>query len=368
MPSGTGAVNVKNVPQQAYRVDPTYFNANTERNIYNPHAGDPVPVNPAAGGSPLKYHQTLDKVGIVPLITVLLQYNLVTTVGGGALSTGYRWPWGLNRYQVSGNGSTDFINVDGFFLFLRDVVTNPGSVPLRSDYAVTVATAGTYPITLAVNLPVAMDMVSLTGALYAQARGTSVAVDIPANPTNDLGLLTVPGTSTAVMSSNGGVTLGEEFYSVPYDQTKNQIVVPDIELLHGFTDNQQSTASGNSAAIDLQPFVGQLERIFWYWDNNGALVPSSAYTNIQFQYGGTQQPLTWTGPQLRRRMNQEIRSDPNTPVIPDGAFVIDFVRWTPSRDVILMDGVASPRLQLNVTGVTWAGSPTVHYAVENLFV
>lgn len=365
MPSGSGAVNVKNVPRQQYRIDTAYFNQYTERNIYSPYEGDPVPTNPPGAGSSLKLHRTLDKVGIVPIMSSLVSVNLVTTLATGALTAGYRFPWSLYRYAVSGNGSTNFIDVDGLMLMVRDVVVNPGWVPLASRYNVTFGTAGTYPLDLFQDLPVAMDLVTLTGALYAQARGTSIAIDVSANSPTESGIIAATGTATATTTSNGGVTLGVEFYSVPYDQSKDQLVVPDIELLHGFTDEVQYTASGNKADIDLQPFVGQLERLFFWWDNNGALVPSSAYSEVAFIYAGTQSPLTWTGDQLRQRMEREIRG---YSALADGIFCIDLVRWSPTRDVVLMDGVSSPRLHLETSGVTWAGSPYIRYAVENLFV
>lgn len=366
MPSGSGAVNVNNVPRQAYRIDPAYFDQYTERNIYSPFEGDPVPTNPPGSGSSLKLHRTLDKVGVVPIMSSLISASLVTTLpSGSTLTAGYRWPWSLFRYTISGNGSTNFIDVDGMFLFVRDVVVNPGWTPNAAKYAVTFGTAGSYPIELFQDVPVAMDMVTLTGALYAQARGTSVAVDIAANSTTEEGIITAAGGATAVMSTNSGVTLGVEFYSVPFDQQKDQLVVPDIELLHGLTDETQYTSLGSKADIDLQPFVGQLERLYFWWDNNGVLVPSSAYTEIQFKYAGTQNPLSWTGPQLRHRMDREIRG---YSALADGIFVLDLVRWTPTRDVVLMDGVSSPRLHLETSGVTWAGSPYVRYAVENLFV
>lgn len=366
MPSGVGAVNVRNVPSQKYRIDPAYFDHFTERNIYSPYSGDPVPTNPPASGSSAKLHRTFDKVGIVPRARSLVSANVVVTHGTGTDASTYRYPWSMFYYQVSGNGSTDFISVDGMFLYLRKIVENPGWRPNTARYATTFGTTGTYPIQLFFDIPIAMDMMSLTGSLYAQARGTSIAVDMIPNPTSTWA--TITGNDTVVVTTNNGVTLETDFYSVPYDQSKDEIVVPDVELLHGFTDNTQNTAGASKQDVDLEPFVGQLERLYFWWDNNGALVPSSAYTMVQFRYGGTQQPLTWTGPQLREKIEEETRSDPNVPVIPDGMFVLDFIRWSPARDVILMDGVTSPRLHLETSGVSWSGTNTLYYAVETLFV
>lgn len=367
MPSGTGAVNLRNVPGQKYRVDPAYFDHYTERNVYSPFAGDTIPTSPTQTGTSGKLHRQLDKVGVVARLTQLIQANLVTTTGAsGNVTSTYRYPWSLFRHQVSGNGSTDFINVDGLFLFVRQVLTNPGFRPNTAKYAFTTTSSGTYAIEIYQEIPVAMDMVTLTGALYAQAKGTSLSIDLTPGTTSDS--LVANTTASIVVNNNSGVTLGVEFYSVPFDSSKDEIVVPDVELLHGFTDDQQATGGANTINVDLQPFVGQLERLYFWTDNAGALVPSADYSTIQFQYGGTQQPLTWTGAQLRYDMNLYLRSDPNVPVIPDGVFVIDFVHFTPTRNVILMDGVTSPRLHLAYTGVSWGSGPYVKYAVENLFV
>src|ERR1700693_2865879 len=115
MPTGTGAVNLRNLPVTKYQINPGLFNQLTSRVIFDP-INFPLPL-------PGNYVQNqLLQVGIVGSINLVVAGNFVVT-GSNAQAVSERYPWDLIAVQVSGNGQNNFINCQGTDLRLRQLAS-----------------------------------------------------------------------------------------------------------------------------------------------------------------------------------------------------------------------------------------------------
>lgn len=383
MPTGTGAINLRNMPTTGYKINPGLFNQLTSRNIF-------APANFACPAFGNYNTQQLLQVGIIGSMNIIVAGNITFTADAGDVVPTGLWPWNLLNFKLSGNGQNNFINCSGLDLRLRELASNRGFVdgvsfwPVAADFAAGNG-ASSYPFKLVYKIPVAMDDTSLIGALYAQSEATNLTLTTTVGNLADL--LQVNTSTGAAVSAT--VYVEEEIFEVPYDpQDGKTLIIPDLTVLHGIVGNDNAIASTVVVDTALFRINGQMERLFFYLiDKSTAtlpvIVPTSQYDYTQLMYGSNQTPYTYN-PQdfLDARMNRDYRipaasvvdglnnslwNSPFSSVpVPSGLNVLDFVADNSVRDQVLLEGVTNLRLRTSVTPAPTGGS-TVHFVQETLF-
>lgn len=379
MPTGTGAINLRNLPVTKYQVNPGLFNQLTSRVVFDP-INFPLPTFG-------NYTQNqLLQVGIVGSINLIVSGTITTTdLGAYAVLPTARWPWDLIAVELSGNGQNNFINCQGMDLRLRALASNRAYVdgvsfwPVASD----LATPGAYTFKLAYKIPVAMDDTTLIGALYAQSEATNLTYRITTGTLSDLLNVTDAGVTISAT-----VYLEEEIFEVPYNPNDGSVlIIPDLTVLHGLVANDNAISSQTTLDTQLFRINGQMERLFYYAVDKSsadiALVPTADYDRSQLIYGSNQTPYTFD-PQdfLDFRNNRDYRvplgsaldgansalwTPPYSGVpVPDGVYCIDFVADNPARDQVLLEGVTNLRLRTEFSSAPTGGS-YVHFVQETLF-
>lgn len=362
MPTGTGAIAIRNLPVTKYQINPGLFNQLTSRIIFDP-------INFALPTYGNYQNTQLLQVGIVSSINVLV-VGTITTVGAPTtIAPTAHWPWDLISVQISGNGQNNFVSCTGWDLTLRLRASSRAYVDGVSSYPnsataapFNVATAG-YPFVLSYKIPIAMDDTTLVGALYAQSEATNLVLKITTGNQADLFNVTA-GTITIAAT----VYIEEEIFEVPYDpQHSDTLIIPDLTVLHGLVSNDNAVASQTTLDTQLFRINGQLERLFFYTVNlttpaAPAFTVTSNYTQAQLIYGSNQNPYTFNPMNLLRwRNNRDYRE-----VLPDGTYCLDLVADNPARDLVLLEGVTNLRLRTQYA-VAPTGGSYVHFVQETLF-
>ncbi len=356
MPTGTGAVALRNLPNVPYVVSPSAFFALTQRNEF-----EPVNIAIAAPGNFVP--QTLLQVGVIAKLRL-------TTVGSAVIAAGqatgvsatYRWPYGIfDNVQLSGNGQNNFQNVDGYDYQIRSLIQNKAYVDSVTSASLSpiASGTGTAPFTIEHEIPVAIDMTSLVGSLYAQTEATELTLRL-----NTASLSEIMTGNIANTTVSGQVYINEVFFEVPYDPTSNNkvLVVPDLTVLHGIIAQRNTIGSASQAVTNLPRQNGQLERLWFWTDNGGTLMPTANYSYIRLTYGSKVSPYDYASPiNLRAENNQDYRN-----ALPDGVFVMDFIKENPQRDVVLLQGVTNLRLETAYTSAPNSAA-YVHFTMETLF-
>lgn len=360
MPTGTGAVNQRNLPVSKYEINPGLFNQLTSRVVFDP-------INFALPTYGNYTQNQLLQVGIVGSINLVVS-GTITTATSPSITPTAHWPWNLISVQVSGNGQNNFINCDGWDLYARLLASNRAYVDQTSFYpsnpaAAPFNTAGTANFQLCYKIPIAMDDTTLVGALYAQSEATNLTYKISTRAQSDLFNISA-GTCTI----SATVYLEEEIFEVPYHpQHPDTLVIPDLTVLHGFVANDNAVASQTTLDTQLFRINGQMERLFYYTvDKSSANIIyslPSTYTQSQLIYGSNQNPYTFNPMTFQLwRNNRDYRL--NLPNI--GVFCLDFVADNPARDTVLLEGVTNLRLRTQYGSAPTGGS-YVHFVQETLF-
>ncbi len=360
MPTGTGAIAIRNLPVTKYQINPGLFNQLTSRIVFDP-INYPLP----AFGN---YQNTqLLQVGIVSSINILVT-GTITTVGGTVtIAPTAHYPWNLISVQISGNGQNNFVSCDGWDLTLRLRAANRAYVDTVSTFPAaggspfTVAAAVSF--TLAYKIPIAMDDTTLVGALYAQSEASNLVLKVTTR--NSADLFNITAGTIAIAAT---VYIEEEIFEVPYSpQSPDVLVIPDLTVLHGLVSNDNAVASQTTLDTQLFRINGQLERLIFYTVNlttptAPAFTINSNYAQSQLIYGSNQNPYTFLPMTFQRfRNNRDYRV-----AYPDGLYCLDFVADNPARDLVLLEGVTNLRLRTQYVTPPTGGS-YVHIVQETLF-
>jgi hypothetical protein len=359
MPTGTGAIALRNLPVTKYEINPGMFNQLTARVVF-----DPINFALPAFGN---YTNTqLLQVGIVGSINLIVS-GTITTTGTVSIAPTAHYPWDLISVQISGNGQNNFISCTGWDLTDRLRAANRAYVDTISTFPAAGAspftTAAAVPFTLCYKIPVAMDDTTLVGALYAQSEATNLVLKVSTGVSADLFAIT-----TGALTIAATVYVEEEIFEVPYNPQKpDTLVIPDLTVLHGLVSNDNAVASQSTLDTQLFRINGQLERLFYQtWNLSTAATPAltvtSNYSQVQLIYGSNQNPYTFNPMDFERfRNNRDYRV-----AYPDGRYVLDFVSDNPARDLVLLEGVTNLRLRTQYVAAPTGGS-FVHFVQETLF-
>lgn len=358
MPTGTGAVNLRNLPATKFSVNPGLFNQLTSKTVF-----DPINFALPAFGNYIE--NQLLQVGIVSKIRLLVVGTITTTGTTVTIAPTARWPWGLlSRVTVSGNGQNDFISCNGWDLRIRQITANRALVDGVSSYPTSGSpfnTAATANFTLQYDVPVAMDDTTLVGSLYAQSEATNLTYRIQTE--TQANLFTITAGTLAISAT---VYLEETIYEVPYDPNHpDTLVIPDLTVLHGLVGNDNAIGAQTQMDTNLYRIQGQLERLFWYQQDaqaSATFYAASSYNYAQLLYGANQTPYTFNPlSMLQVRNNIDYRE-----ALPTGIFVMDFVAENPQRDQVLLEGVTNLRLRTNYVAAP-AATASLHFVQETLF-
>lgn len=368
MPTGTGAVSLRNLPTAAYEVNPAKFFALTERNIFAPANFDlPAPANYTT--------KQLLQVGVVSKLQIIIKGTAaVTAAAGNTVTKNYKWPYGiLKNVTVSGNGVNNFINCSGYDLYIRKLCQYRAFVDnytIDNVPAGALAANGNYTFQVAIEIPLAMDDSSLIGSLYAQSEATNLTVQITTESIANL--FTLVGTGAVsflnfagTAATNPTVYLQETFFEVPYDPQKpGTLVIPDLTVLHGIIANDNPVAGMGTVTTEVYRINGQMERLIYYCDNNNALVTTANYARHRLVYGGSQTPLDFNPPDQLRILNNEWYRL----ALPDGVYSLDMIAENPQRDQILLEGITNLRLVTDYAGgFVPNAAARMHFVQETLF-
>lgn len=360
MPTGTGAIAIRNLPVTKYQINPGLFNQLTSRVIFDP-------INYALPSWGNYQNTQLLQVGIVSSINLKVS-GTITTVGAPVtIAPTAHYPWDLISVQLSGNGQNNFISCTGWDLTLRLRAANRAYVDTVSTFPAAggapFTAAGAAAFELYYKIPIAMDDTTLVGALYAQSEATNLVLKITTGNQADLFNITA-GTLTIAAT----VYIEEEIFEVPYDpQHSDTLVIPDLTVLHGLVSNDNAVASQTTLDTQLFRINGQLERLFFYTvDLTTAAAPAwtvtANYSQTQLIYGSNQNPYTFMPMSLARfRNNRDYRV-----AFPDGLYCLDLVADNPARDLVLLEGVTNLRLRTQYV-VAPTGGSYVHFVQETLF-
>lgn len=374
MPTGTGAINERNLPNAAYEVNPGLFMAYTQRQVFNPTSFLlPAPAQ--------FFTKTLRQVGIVARLRLQI-LGSVKISGADSTSTvtpTFKWPYGiLNNLLLSGNQQNNFIAASGLDLHVRKLTqlrafVDGYTVPGVAAAGVTgTAANGTYPFKIIIDVPVAMDMTTLVGALYAQSEATNLTLTVYTEAIANL--FTTGGTAATIQlldtagdaSSFPTVNIEETIFSIPYHpQKSNTLLIPDLTVLHGLVANNNPVASQSQVTTELYRSNANLERLFFYTDNANALVPTANYsTGAALVYGASEQPYGWNPMDFKRAEDNAN----NRIILTDGIYVLDLTADNPARDQVILEGVTNLRLLTNyVAGQPSNAAAKVHWVQETLF-
>lgn len=374
MPTGTGAINERNLPNAAYEVNPALFMALTQKQVFNPA--------PLLQAAPTQYVvRTLQQVGIVARLRLITQGSIVVSGADSTtvLTPTFKWPYGMySNVAVAGNQQNNFISASGLDLHLRKLTQLRAFVDGYATQGIAAAgitgTAanGTFTFQIVHDIPVAMDQTTLVGALYAQSEATNLTLTLTTESIANL--FTTTGTAPTITLRNTAGTastvptafIEETIFSIPYHPSKaNTLVIPDLTVLHGYIANNNPIASQSSVVTELYRSNANLERLFYYTDDNNVIGTTAAYyTSKQLLYGAAEQPYGYNPPDFKR-----VEDNANNRVIlPDGFYVFDFTADNPARDQVILEGVTNLRIVTNyVAGKPASAAAKVHWVQETLF-
>jgi hypothetical protein len=361
MPVGVGADKLQNIPSQPYTMDPGTFFQQTSKNILTPSA-------PPAPGPGQSVSVQLLQSGIVSKLQISFSGTLV--VAGGAATTSDQYPYNLLKgFVFSANGQNNLWQCDGIDLAVLRYLRYPSFVERTDVFPDVVGGGGsvangTYTLYLTWEVPIAIDDVSLVGALYAQSSATVLTARLTQALASDL-FSTLPGTATIA----GTFYVQETMFDIPIDGA-GKLVTPDLSRLHMFNAIDFPYTNTGDVRVPLIRSAGQLSRLLISArataTNRLSALPNTATSRkidrLRLEYGGNQRPFTWDPASQLTSLNNQYYGAP----LPYDRLAIDTLRENPPRDAIVMQGVTELAAVIGVnTAVTPSGA-TVRLVQEVL--
>lgn len=333
----------KNLPTQPYTIDAALF-AQLTTHFYKPYAGIAWP------GFSQKIPQLIDKYGIIGSLHVFFEGTMQGDgVGAPVATSGF--PWRLaSEFRVSANGISNLIEMDG--IDARALARIRRGRSLADEAVFTLPAAGTTtPIRLHWEIPLALDEISLIGAVLAQTDDNNLLLRITTAASADLFSAhapTIAGTWYVLASA----------YEIPETGSsgKSSLVIPDLRQLHGIF-----TKDDNLVATGLQPSAltktgGLLLRTLQRIDNappnfGNADWLTDAITEHFFRFNSKEVPRDFEPAWMLRFLNEDDYAQSVLPAadVPAGitapAYLVDdYVSKVAMRDVVNMAAISQPEL------------------------
>jgi hypothetical protein len=266
--------------------------------------------------------------------------SLVVNIGTGTVASTARWPYYLLRAaRFQANGQSNLVNADGWWLRLREFMSDPeindrgvaqgiggaspgtsrtqGTLAMASENwgvgsNVTAIASATYDVELTFYVPVAYEKKALTGAVFCQTLSTTLELDMDWANLSDLFTLT----GNATVTFNPTVTIEAEMFTIPSDG-QGGFFLPDLSSFHSYIAQRapNSISNGNNEITLAGQGVGrQLMRVAWRTQNGAPPVPvlpitpgagqTPNITSPYWRYGTNTTPETFLDGQDLRYMNE----------------------------------------------------------------
>lgn len=376
MPTGVGATTLVNDPRAQgvmFAPDPAAFFELTEKNEYTAFTID-------APGSGSSATRQLPQSGVLSHLRVMFVGNIGSTPGTGAITTTSKWPYGfLDQLVLSANAQNDLISVNGTDLDVLRAIRHPGYKPnddldlIPGGVGAGQTLTGDDDVVLTWDVPIAIDDVSLIGALYAQSPSMSLQLRLRQAVTTDL--LVVSGNAT-IDSITGTFYVMVTSFDIPLSSGQDpRLIVPDLSRLHGVQAHETPYSNTGEVRAPLIRVNGQLDRLIvqaTQQDPAGQVTDQYLTADpdadeidaIRIEYGAAQRPLDYQPAGFLKMKNINDYADS----LPYSALAFDFLAENAPRDVILMAGVTDlvcvPTIN---SAVTVSGGAAVRLVQETLF-
>lgn len=363
MPVGVGAQTLQNIPASPFVIDPGAFRSMTSKNTLTPKTVA------APGSGAYAPDMTLLQSGIISKLQIIFKGTVV--VATAAATTSDQWPYNLLKsFFLSANGQNNLFGCDGIDLHTLRSIRYPSYTERVDQFPDVVGgggsvATGTYTLHLTWEVPIAIDDVTLVGALFAQSSATNLTIKMQQALNADL-FATNPANATIA----GTFYVMETLFQIPTDANGN-LVIPDLTRLHGFNSVEVPLTAVGDTRAPLIRSAGQLSRLFTSVrasaTNRLSAMPNAASTKaldaLRLEYGGNQRPYVFSpASQLLAINNQHYGS-----TAPYDRLILDFIKEDPARDAVLLQGVTELAAVPTVgSGVTVSGG-TIRLVQETLF-
>lgn len=335
------------------------------------------------------------QTGILAGISIKVKGDVVVTLPTGTCATTSKWPYDLLKaVRFTANGQSNLINVSGEHLKARDIMmrgdlndrgvsrgvggASPGTATTQGTFSlntdtwgvgrnVTGIAANTYTFELNYYVPVAFDLVSLTGAIFAQTTSTDLNLQIDYAPQSDL--FTLTGTATATIG-NFQMAVEPVLFSIPQGPDGNPIV-PDLSSFHSIimSPYKQMAVGDNEIRLVGQGVGRQMMRVWFRTVNGTTLTPLALnrtnYGNIAWRFGTNDTPEISNDGMHLAQMNERLFGSDLASV--GGIGVWDFSSEYAFRDSVDQGAATELRLLVNIAAGVTLTSPTFEYVQEILF-
>lgn len=269
----------------------------------------------------------LPATGLVANLYIRVKGVLTVTPGTGAATlkaSQQGRPYGiLDRIQLVANAGTSIVDVSGFGLYLRNLMTDNSYPDVLAanlpDYLAADAGNPTYQfgtssganaVEYTLKVPIVNNDRDLVGLILLQNRETLMTLTLDwANISN---LFTLTGTAAVTFTGNAAVTM--EYYSVPL----NTEDYPDLSVAHqmledkwdidGTGDVQYTVPRGNI-------YMRMIHRVLL----NDAPAGFDDVERLTLQYNQSEQPFLVEGHDQLAMQRERYKRD-----LPKGVYVYDF--------------------------------------------
>lgn len=363
MPLGTTASSVTNLPSTPYVIDDALWQQTAKKNVLQ------VGVPQVALGSPMPF--ALPQVGIAAKLQI--KFDGTLTSAAGTAVTSDRWPYGLiDTLALNVNNALTTFGVLGedlrvrqdiaFPAYTEDVDVFPGTVGGGNTIPV-----GAHPISLQWEVPIATELVTLTGGLYAGTPSTTIRV-IP-TPAALAQLFTSATVGDATLT--GTWTCTETLFEPAYDSKGNIIVPSGISQMHGMTSVDLGLTQTGQSPVQLVRGTGRLQRLFMAFRGSPtqrlSAAPNAAadisVSALTLSYGGNQQPYSWNpASDLLRQNNEDYGFQ-----APYDYLVLDTLKQDPIRDAIIYSGLTELKILATINGAVSLAGGDSHIVQEDIW-
>lgn len=371
MPTGTGANVLNTLPDVPYVIDPAIFDTMTEK---QQQPLDSVGA-PGPGASTSLY---LPRDGICSMFKLVFNGTLTVTAAGTGQTQpvpSARWPYGLlSSFQLGAGMGNYRWDCDGLDLAAlkqtdRPYVTNlvdqfPGSVGGGGS----ALAAGSYPLSLSFDVPIAVDQSSLIASLFLQSTSTTVQVQLGQAPLSDL---IAPGGTSSLWSISGNFQPSATLWEIPVN-SKGELVLPEVDHMHLFVAIDEAITGTGRQPAPVQRTAGILQRLFLRSSLSRtsflSALPSTATSElidrITINYGLTSSPLDFNPASNLASENNEAYGSP----LPYDTYVIDTLRQNPARDAILLQGITNLQALMYIDPAVTVAAGAKTHVVEEILV
>ncbi|HJT38468.1 MAG TPA: hypothetical protein VJ818_08595 [Actinomycetota bacterium] len=329
-----GTVRVQNAPAAPFVYDPSTFFHRTAGTVFQRKN---FAVNP---GQPWA-QVDLPQVGVIDRI--ILQFVGTLTVGVAASTSTPLWPYGLlENVQFTADGSTNLVNVRGIVLKELERIRYPGSINNNDDLigpgigGGLNLPVGVTNLRLTYEIPLSFDDAMMVGAVFAQSRQLSIALN--GKDAAVTRIATAGGGGTQVIAGNWNVLV--KTFKIPADNGK--MILPDLRVLHSLVEIQQNIAGTGPQKQAFNRVGGSLQRaivsdlqknadpVVFY--NPATAADVSEYDLI---WGANEIPYAYNPAQALLSRNVRDYGDK----LPYGAVCLDLARWNSLRDALNLSAI-----------------------------